>query len=61
MSFFIEEKDTLLGDVNTDVVKFEFNVNSKNLYCMTNSRDSTPEAAREQKDQTLREITCDGL
>ena len=31
MSFFIEEKGTLLGDINTDVVKFESSVDSRNL------------------------------
>ena len=55
MSFFIEEKDTLLGDVNTDMVMFDSNVDSRNLHCRTNSRDSTSEAARERKDQALRE------
>ena len=55
MSFFIEEKGTLLGDVNTDVVKFESSVDSRNLHCRTNSRDSTSETVREWKDRALRE------
>ena len=50
MSFFIEEKGTRLGDVNTDVVKFESSVDSRNLHCQTNSRDSTSETAREWKE-----------
>ena len=36
MSFFIEERETLLGDVRTDVVKFESSVDSRNLHCQTN-------------------------
>ena len=55
MSFFIEENGTLLGDVNTDLVKFESSVDSRNPHCRTNSRDSTSETARERKDRALRE------
>ena len=32
ITFFIEEGETLLGDVSTDVVKFESSVDSRNLH-----------------------------
>ena len=54
MSFFIEERETPLGDVSTDVVKFESCVDSRNLHCHSNSRDSTSETARERKVWALR-------
>ena len=54
MSFFIEERETLLGDVRMDVVKFESSVDSRNLHCRTKSRDSTSETAREWNVLVLR-------
>ena len=44
-----------MGDVRTDVVKFESSVDSRNLHCQTNSRDSTSETAREQQVWALSE------
>ena len=57
MFFFIRERETLLGDVSTDVVKSESRVDSRYLHCRTSSKDSTSETARERKDraQTERE------
>ena len=66
MFFFIRERETLLGDVSTDVVKSESRVDSRNLHCRTKHfsiKDSTSETARERKDraQREREITCDEI
>ena len=55
MFFFIRERETLLGDVSTDVVKSESRVDSRNLHCRTSSKDSTSETARERKDRAQRE------
>ena len=55
MFFFIREREVLLGDVSTDVVKSESRVDSRNLHCRTSSKDSTSETARERKDRAQRE------
>ena len=55
MFFFIRERETLLGDVSTDVVKSESRVDSRNLHCRTSSKDTTSETARERKDRAQRE------
>ena len=44
MSFFYR------GEMYTVEIKFESSVDSRNLHCRTNSRDSTSETARERKD-----------
>ena len=48
MSFFIEERETLSGDVRTDVVKSDSRVDSRNLHCRTSCKDSTSETASER-------------
>ena len=55
MFFFIRERETLLGDVSTDVVKSKSRVDSRNLHCRTSSKDSMSEIARERKDRAQRE------
>ena len=55
ISFLIEERETLLGDVSIEVVNEESSVDSRNLHCRTSSSDSTSVTASEWKVQALRE------
>ena len=41
ISFLIEERETLLGDVSIEVVNEESSVDSRILHCRTSSSDST--------------------
>ena len=55
ISFLIEERETLLGDVSIEVVNEESSVDSRNLHCRTSSSDSTSMTASERKVRALRE------
>ena len=56
MSFLIEERETLLGDVSIEVVNEESSVDSRNLHCRTSSSGSTPVTASERKVRALRGV-----
>ena len=53
--FFIDGREMSSEDVSMVDVKLELRVDSRKLYCRMMIRDSTSEAAREQKTRALRE------